>query len=193
MIDLLILFLFLDIVPPSCSYVMNLSSLQFFGSITLAFVFPCIMVVRSCNWSKWNYWFIDLLIDFLIYWLFAHKVVSKDVMLAGSEVCSRIVQSAKDQLLAQGHTYEIPWQLPPSRKCTGRLNWYRAGFDGEECGRWIDWYGSGFYFWHCLIDWLVDWISDWSIYWAINWLINEMIDWLIYWIINNCSVLEANK
>ncbi len=47
------------------------------------------------------------------------EVISKDTIIVTSEECNNIVQSAKDQLLAQGHTYEIPWHMPPSRKCTG--------------------------------------------------------------------------
>src|SRR6218665_1124863 len=50
------------------------------------------------------------------------EVISKDPLLGQSQECNKLVQSAKDQLLALGHTYEIPWQLPPSRKCTG-LTW----------------------------------------------------------------------
>jgi hypothetical protein len=50
------------------------------------------------------------------------EVISKDDLICKSSECSTIIQSAKDQLLAQGHTYDIPWQLPPSRKCTG-LTW----------------------------------------------------------------------
>ena len=47
------------------------------------------------------------------------EVISKDPFLLSSNDARVIMQRAKDQLLAQGHTYEIPWQLPPSRKCTG--------------------------------------------------------------------------
>lgn len=47
------------------------------------------------------------------------EVISKDPLLVTSDEARTIMQRAKDQLLAQGHTYEIPWQLPPSRKCTG--------------------------------------------------------------------------
>lgn len=47
------------------------------------------------------------------------ELISKDEMLAGSSVAKEYITTAKDQLLAQGHTYEIPWQLPPSRRSTG--------------------------------------------------------------------------
>ena len=47
------------------------------------------------------------------------EIISKDILLTHTSGAQEVVQRAKDQLLAQGHTYEIPWQLPPSRKCTG--------------------------------------------------------------------------
>lgn len=47
------------------------------------------------------------------------EIISKDEMLTASAIAQEYIATAKDQLLAQGHTYEIPWQLPPSRKCTG--------------------------------------------------------------------------
>ena len=47
------------------------------------------------------------------------EVISKEEMLKSSDSAQNYIHTAKDQLLAQGHTYEIPWQLPPSRKCTG--------------------------------------------------------------------------
>ncbi len=47
------------------------------------------------------------------------EVIGRDELINSSQQTGQIMQHAKDQLLAQGHTYEIPWQLPPSRKCTG--------------------------------------------------------------------------
>ena len=47
------------------------------------------------------------------------EVIGRDDMVGASAEAGQIMQRAKDQLLAQGHTYEIPWQLPPSRKSTG--------------------------------------------------------------------------
>ncbi|KAK2145514.1 hypothetical protein LSH36_677g04047 [Paralvinella palmiformis] len=57
-------------------------------------------------------------LNFVSRW-FLIEVISKDKLIKENEACSQIMQNAKDQLLAQGHTYEIPWQMPPSRKCTG--------------------------------------------------------------------------
>ena len=47
------------------------------------------------------------------------EVICRDDLITSSEDAMKMLQRAKDQMLAQGHTYEIPWQLPPSRKCTG--------------------------------------------------------------------------
>ncbi len=47
------------------------------------------------------------------------EVICKGELINSSEKAQEILHQAKDQLLAQGHTYEIPWQLPPSRKLTG--------------------------------------------------------------------------
>ena len=47
------------------------------------------------------------------------EMIGRDDMVGTSAEAGQIMQRAKDQLLAQGHTYEIPWQLPPSRKSTG--------------------------------------------------------------------------
>lgn len=65
--------------------------------------------------------FRSIRLNFVSRW-YLIEVISKDPLLSQSFECNRLVQSAKDQLLALGHTYEIPWQLPPSRKCTG-LTW----------------------------------------------------------------------
>ena len=50
------------------------------------------------------------------------EVISKETTVSNSAEAMKHVQVAKDQLLAQGHTFELPWQLPPSRKCTGVTN-----------------------------------------------------------------------
>lgn len=47
------------------------------------------------------------------------EVICKDELVVMCEEAMEVVERAKDQLLAQGHTYDIPWQLPPSRKSTG--------------------------------------------------------------------------
>ena len=47
------------------------------------------------------------------------EIISKDKMILNDKQAQQIINEAKDKLLAQGHTYEIPWQVPPSRKCTG--------------------------------------------------------------------------
>lgn len=65
--------------------------------------------------------FRSIRLNFVSRW-YLIEVISKDPLLGRSCECNKLVQSAKDQLLAQGHTYEIPWQLPPSRRCTG-LTW----------------------------------------------------------------------
>ena len=78
--------------------------------------------------------FHSIRLNFVSRW-YLIEVISKDTLLSQSESCSKMVQSAKDQLLAQGHTYEIPWQLPPSRKCTG-LTWkivYVNTYDPNPC------------------------------------------------------------
>jgi len=50
--------------------------------------------------------FASVRLNFVSRW-YLIDVISNDELLA------------KDQLLAVGHTYEIPWQLPPSRRRTG--------------------------------------------------------------------------
>ena len=65
--------------------------------------------------------FQSIRLNFVSRW-YLIEVISKDPLIKQSPDCSTIIQCAKDQLLAQGHTYEISWQLPPSRKCTG-LTW----------------------------------------------------------------------
>ena len=50
------------------------------------------------------------------------EIISKDGLVSSSPECVAIIQRAKDQLLAFGHTYETSWQLPTSRKRTG-LTW----------------------------------------------------------------------
>lgn len=62
--------------------------------------------------------FASVRLNFVSRW-YLIDVISNDVLLAGSPECRRLIRSAKDQLLAVGHTYEIPWQLPPSRRRTG--------------------------------------------------------------------------
>ena len=57
-------------------------------------------------------------LNFVSRWYLIEKI-SHDELVGASAEAVQFIQDAKDQLLAQGHTYEIPWQLPPSRKCTG--------------------------------------------------------------------------
>ena len=57
-------------------------------------------------------------LNFVSRWYLIEKI-SRDELVSASPEAVQFIQDAKDQLLAQGHTYEIPWQLPPSRKCTG--------------------------------------------------------------------------
>lgn len=47
------------------------------------------------------------------------EVISKDPIISDCEAANKAVQTAKDQLLAQGHTYDIPWTMPASRRLTG--------------------------------------------------------------------------
>ena len=57
-------------------------------------------------------------LNFLSRW-YLIEIICKDDLIVNSEEALEVVEKAKDQLLAQGHTYDIPWQLPPSRKSTG--------------------------------------------------------------------------
>ena len=57
-------------------------------------------------------------LNYVSRWFLIEKI-SKDTLLAEVPVAQDLISSAKDQLLAQGHTYEIPWLLPRSRIRTG--------------------------------------------------------------------------
>lgn len=62
--------------------------------------------------------FASIRLNFVSRW-YLIEVISNDELLAGSAECRQLIRSAKDQLLAAGHTYDVPWQLPPSRRSTG--------------------------------------------------------------------------
>ena len=57
-------------------------------------------------------------LNYVSRWFLIEKI-SKDALLAEFPAAQSLISSAKDQLLAQGHTYEIPWLLPRSRTRTG--------------------------------------------------------------------------
>ena len=57
-------------------------------------------------------------LNYVSRWFLIEKI-SKDALLAEFPAAQSLINSAKDQLLAQGHTYEIPWLLPRSRTRTG--------------------------------------------------------------------------
>jgi BTB And C-terminal Kelch/Kelch motif len=62
--------------------------------------------------------FAAIRLNFVSRW-YLIEVITNDTLLAESSDCRRLIHSAKDQLLAAGHTYDVPWQLPPSRRTTG--------------------------------------------------------------------------
>lgn len=47
------------------------------------------------------------------------EIISRDDMIINNKEAQWYLGEEKNRLLAQGHTFDIPWQVPPSRKCTG--------------------------------------------------------------------------